>query len=196
MAILTMKFLLLPDDPHANQSLAVRMVADATTTVIYQQPQAPASATQSIPTKTPPVIQPVPKTPSPDIVIEEEEIFEIRDDGGEQDQAKGDEESAILSMIQVYQEADTPPPAPDIPCPTCATQGEASREQSMDTKMTNAAASLLLSYPAPAEMALSSEMSQQLELALGTLPNLEQNVQESVSLLKQVNLDHLRDKSR
>ena len=139
------------------------------------------SATQWTPTKTPPVTQPVPETTGPDVVVKEE-IVKIRDNGAEQDQAEGDKESAILSMIQVYQEADAPPPAPDTPCQTCTTQGEASREQSMDTEMTNAVASLSLSYHPPAEMALLSEMSQWLGPALGTLPNLEWNVQESVSL--------------
>ena len=93
-------------------------------------------------------MQPVPETTGPDVVVEEE-IVEIRDNGTEQDQAEGDKESAILSMIQVYQEANAPPPAPDTPCQTCTTQGEASREQSTDTKMTNAVALLLLSYPSP-----------------------------------------------
>ena len=39
-------FPLLPDDPHANSSLAVRMAADAAARVIYQQPKGPVSATQ------------------------------------------------------------------------------------------------------------------------------------------------------
>ena len=188
-------FPLLLDDPHANPSLAARMVADTAVMVICQQPQAPASATQSPPTRTPPMMQPVPEATSPDVIIKEE-IVEIGDDDTEQGQAEKDEKSAILSMIQVCQEADAPPLAPDTPCPTCATQGEASGEQSMDTKMTNAAWSLSLSYPAPAQISLSLELSQQLGLALGSLPNLEWNVQESVSPSKQVDLNHLRDKSR
>ena len=183
-------FLLLLDDPHANKSLAVRMSVDAA----MMAPQAPSSVTQSAPTRTSPTIQPVPETTGLDVIVEEE-IVKVEDDGAEQGQAKEDKETTILSMIQVYQEANVPPPTPDTPCSTCATQGEASREQSTDTKMTSTVVSLLLSCPTPAEMVLSSEMSQQLGLAPGTLPNLEQNVQESVSLSKQVDLIYLRDKS-
>ena len=138
---------------------------------------------------------PEPETTGPDLVIKEEVVVEIRDNGSEQDEGNGDEESAILSMIQVYQVADVPPAAPDTPCPTCATQGDASEEQSTDTEMTTAAVSLSLLYPPPIETALSSEMSQWLGPVLGTLPNLEQNVQESVSPLKQVDCNRLRDKS-
>ena len=76
-------------------------------------------------------------------------------------------------MIQAYQVAEAPPLALDTPCLTCTIQGEASGEQSMDTVMTMAAALLSLSYPAPAETALSSEMAQCLGPPLGTLPNLE-----------------------
>ena len=187
-------FLLLPDDPHTNKTLAVTMAADAAATVMSQQLKALASITQAAPTRTLPTTQPVPETTGPDVVIEEE-IVEVEDDGKEQDQAEEDEETTILSMIQAYQVADAPPPTPDTPCSTCATQGEASEEQSMDTEMTTTVALLSLSYPAPADTALSSEMSQWLGPALGTLPNLEQNVQESVSPSKQVDLDCLRDKS-
>ena len=119
----------------------------------------------------------------------------MEDEGKEPEQAEKDEETTILSMIQAYQVAEAPPPTPDTPCLTCATQGEASGEQSTDTEMTMAAASLSLSYPTPAETALSSEMTQHLGPPLGTLPNLEQNVHKSVSPSKQVDLNCLRDKS-
>ena len=187
-------FPLLLDDPHANKTLAVRMAVDAITTVISQQSQAPTSAAQSAPTRTPPVMQPVPKATGPDVIVEEETV-KVEDNDAEQDKAGEDEESTILSMIQVYQEADAPPLAPDTPCPACATQGEASGKQSTDTEMTSTVVLLSLSYPAPAQMTLSSEMSQRLGPAPGTLPNLERNVQESVSPSKQVDLDCLRDKS-
>ena len=188
-------FPLLPDDPNANKTLAATMAADTAAMVMSQQPQAPALIAQSTPTRTPPTTQPVPQTTSPDVVIKEE-VVKVQDKGKEHKQAEEDEETTILSMIQAYQVAEAPPPTPDTPCLTCATQREASGEQSMDTKMTTAAASLSLLYPAPAEKVLSSEMSQQLGLPPGTLPNLEQNVQESVSPSKQVDLDCLREKSR
>ena len=188
-------FPLLLDDPHSNCTLAARMVVDAAMMVIYQQPQALASATQSAPAEIPPVTQPVPEPETTGLdVIMEEETIEVREEGTEQNVEEGDEESTSLSMIQAYQEADAPPPAPDTPCPTCTTQGEASGEQNMDTKLKTAVASLSLLYPVPVEMALSSEMAQQLGLAPGTLPNLEWNVRESVSPSKQVDLDCLRDK--
>ena len=190
-------FLLLQDDPHANKALAVTMAADAAAMVISQQPQALASITQMTPTRTLPTTQPVPETTSLNVVIEEE-IIEVEDNGKKQDQAEEDEETAILSMIQAYQVADAPPPSPtpDTPCLTCATQEEASREQSTDTEMTTTVALLSLLYPVLAETALLSKMSQQLGPAPGSLPNLERNVQERVSPSKQVDLDHLRDKSR
>ena len=152
-------FLLLSDNPHTNKSLAARMAVDAAMMVMSQQPQTPAPVTQSAPTRTSPVTQPLPETTGLDVVVEEE-IVEVEDEGTEQGQAEEDKETAILSMIQAYQEANTPPPTLDTPCSTCATQGEATREQSTDTEMTSTAASLLLSYPAPAETVLSSEMSQ------------------------------------
>ena len=200
-------FPLLVDDPHTNRTLATRMATDVTMTVIYQQSQTSAptthpapQTTEKEPTTAPPAtqlrMQPVLETTSLDVIIEEE-IVKIKDDSNMQDQAEEDKESAILSMIQVCQEANTPPEAPDTPCLTCATPGEASTGQlSMDTEMMTAVASLSLSSPAPVEAALSSEMSQQLGPAPGTLPNLEQNVQESTSPLKQVDLDCLRHKSR
>ena len=49
-------FLLLPDNPHGNKTLAAKMAADAAATVIYQQPQIPASTTQSAPAKPLPVM--------------------------------------------------------------------------------------------------------------------------------------------
>ena len=177
----------------------------ATVTVMSQQPQAPVPAAQVTSqtwAEAQPVAQPttqqVPETTGPDVV--EEEVVEMLDDDddndNEQDRVAADEESTILSMIQAYKEANTPPPAPEAPCQICATPGEASvGEQSTDTEMSPAAASLLLSYPAPVEMVLSSQMSQQLGPAPGTLPNLEQNLQEKISLSKQADLDHLRDKS-
>ena len=71
-------FPLLPDDPHANRSLTVTMVADATMTVMYQQPQALAPAVQVVlqaqavaQPATQPAMQPAPDTTSPDVVIEE-----------------------------------------------------------------------------------------------------------------------------
>ena len=97
-------FPLLPDDPHANWSLAVRMAADTTTMLTHQQPQASALTTHSVPqtqAKGPPVPQPVTQleTTILDFVIEEEEIIEIEnDDGDKQDQVAGDEESVIPSM--------------------------------------------------------------------------------------------------
>ena len=106
----------------------------------------------------------MPQTTSHDVVIEEEEVVEVEDEGEEPEHAEEDEETAILSMIQIYQVAKAPPLTLDTSCLTCATQGEASREQSTDTKMTMAAASLSLSYPVPAETALSSEMTQHLGL--------------------------------
>ena len=84
----------------------------------------------------------------------------MKDEGEEPEQAEEEEETAILSMIHTYQVAEASPLTPDTPCLTCATQGQASGEQSMDTEMTMAAVSLLLSYPTPAEMVLSSEMTQ------------------------------------
>ena len=137
-----------------------------------------------------------PGTTGPDVVIEEDEIVKIDDNGNEQDQAAEDEESIILNMIQAYKEADAPPQTSDTPCQICATQGEASvGEQTTDTEIMNTVALLSLSCPAPAEMVLSLEMSQQLGPAPGTMPNLEQNLHESTSLSKQVDLDCLRDKS-
>ena len=170
------------------------MVADAAATVMQQHPQTPAPAAQVTPqiqAKAQPVkqptTQPAPETTSPDIVIEEVEVIEIDDDDdNEQDCAAADKESAILSMIQVYKEADAPPQAPETPCQICATPGEDSvGEQSTDTEITNTAASLLLSYPTPMEMALLSQMSQWLGPTPGTLPNMEQNLQEKISPLKQ-----------
>ena len=146
-----------------------------------------------------PTMEQVLETTGPDVVVEEEvvEILDDNDDNdNEQDCVAADEESAILSMIQAYKEADAPPPAPEVPCQICATPGEASvGEQSMDTEMLTAAASLSLLYPAPVETALSSQMSQQLGPALDTLPNLEQNLHEKISPSKQADQDHLRDKS-
>ena len=119
----------------------------------------------------------------------------MKDEGQEPEQAEEDEETSILSMIHAYQVAEAPPLTPDTPCLTCAIHGEASREQSTHTEMTSAAVSLLLLYPTPAEMVLSSKMTQHLGLPPGTLHNLEQNIQESVSPSKQMDLDRLRDKS-
>ena len=189
-------FPLLPDDPHANKTLVVTMVVDAAVIVMSQSLKAPALTAQSAPTRTPPTTQSVQQTTGPDVVIEEEEVIEVEDKGEEPGQAEEDEETAILSMIHTHQVAEAPPPTPNTPCLTCAIHGEASREQSTDTEMTMTAVSLSLLYPTPAEMALLSEMTQHLGLPLGTLPNLEQNVQESVSPSKQVDLSHLRDKSR
>ena len=162
-------FLLLPDVPHANQTLAMKMAADAAMMVMHTQPQSLAPATQvtlQTKAKAPPVAQPTtqpaPETTSPDVIIEEE-VVEIvdDDDNNEQDRAAADEESVILSMIQAYKEADIPPLALETPCQISATPGEASTgEQSMDTKMSTAVATLSLSYSAPAETALSSQMSQ------------------------------------
>ena len=179
----------------ANKTLAVTMVADATAKVMSQPPKAPESTAPSAPTRMPPTAQPVPQTTSPNVVIEEEEVIKVEDEDKEAEQDEENKETAILSMIQAYQVAEAPPLTPDTPCSTCATQGEASREQSTDTKMTTAVVSLSLSYPTPAEMALSSEMTQHLGPPPGTLPNLEQNFQESVSPSKQVDLNCLRDKS-
>ena len=162
-------FLLLPDDPHANKTLATKMVVDAAMTVMHQQPQAPVPATRMMsqtqaeaPPVAQPTMQPASQTTGPDVIIKEEvvEIIDDNDDDNEQDCAAADKESAILSMIQVYKEANAPPPAPETPCKICATPGEASvGEQSTDTEMLTAVASLSLSYPAPAETALSSQMS-------------------------------------
>ena len=171
------------------------MAADAAMMVMSQQPKAPVSTTQSASARMPSATQPVPQATGPDVVIEEEEVIEVEDEGREPEQAEEDEETTFLSMKQAYQVAEAPPSTPDTPCSTCAIQGEASEEQSTDTEMTMAVASLSLSYPALAETALSSEMTQHLGPPLGTLPNLERNVQESVSPLKQVDLDRLRDKS-
>ena len=145
------------------------MVADAATMVMHQQPQTLVPAAQVMPqtqAKAQPValptMQPAPETTSPDVVIEEVKVIKIDDDDdNEQDCAAADKESAILSMIQAYKEADNPPQAPETPCQICATPREASAgEQSMDTEITNAAALLSLSYATPAETALSSQMSQ------------------------------------
>ena len=43
-------FPLLLDDPHTNKTLAMTMAADTATTVMSQQPKAPASTTQLAPT--------------------------------------------------------------------------------------------------------------------------------------------------
>ena len=101
-------FQLLPDDPHTNCSLAARMMVDATTTVISKQPQAPAEML--------PITQPVPEpeTMGPNVITKGETI-EGREEGAEQDVEEGDKESTILSMIQAYQEAYAPLPAPDTP---------------------------------------------------------------------------------
>ena len=189
-------FLLLTDDPHTNKTLAATMVADAAAMVMSQLPKVPASTSQSAPTKMPPTTQTLPRATGPDVIVEEEEVIEVKDEGQEPEQAKEDKETAILSIIHAYQVAEAPPLTPDTPCLTCTIQGEASREQSTDTEMTTAVASLSLSYPTLGEMALLSEMTQHLGPPPGTLPNLEQNVQESVSLSKQMDLDQLRDKSR
>ena len=188
-------FLLLLDDPHANKTLAVTMAADTATMVMSQSPKVPASTLQLASTKMPPTTQTLPQATGPNVIVEEEEVMKVKDEGQEPKQAKEDKETTILSMIHVYQVAEAPPLTPDTPCPTCATQGEASGEQSTDMEMTTAVASLLLLYPTPAETALLSEMTQCLGPPLGTLTNPEQNVQESVSPSKQVDLDWLRDKS-
>ena len=104
-------FPLLLDDPHANPSLAARMVVDTALMVICQRPQAQVSATQSAPTRTPPMIQPVPEATSLDVIIKEE-IVEIGDDDTEQGQAEKDEESAILSMIQSVPGSQCPSSGP------------------------------------------------------------------------------------
>ena len=161
-------FPLLPDDPHANRSLAATMAADTTAMVMHQQPQALVPAAQATPqtqAKAQPVAQPTtqsaPETTGPDVVIEEIVKIDEDDDDNEQDHAAADKESAILSMIQAYKEADAPPQAPETPCQICATPGEASAgEQSTNTEIMNAVASLSLSYPTPVETALSSQMSQ------------------------------------
>ena len=191
-------FPLLPDDHHANQSLVVMMAADAVTMVMYQQPQSPVPTVQAAP-QAQAVAQPALGTTGPDVVIEEIIKIVLNDDddnnNNEWNQAAADEENTIFSMIQVYKEVNTPPQAPETPCQICIMPREASAgKQSTDMEIMNAAMSLLLSYPAPAEMALSSQMSQWLGLAPGTLPNLEQNLQESISPSKKINLDHLRDK--
>ena len=145
----------------------MRMVVDAATMLTHQQPQALVLATCLVPqkqAKAPPVPQPVtqPETTGPDVVVNEEEIIEIGDnDGNKQDQVAEDQESTILSMIQVYKESDTPPQVSDTPCQICATLGKASvGEQSTDTEIMNTAVSLSLLYLTLAEMELSLEMSQ------------------------------------
>ena len=108
-------------------------------------------------------LQPAPEMTSPDVIVEEEviDIINDDDDDNEEGRAAADEESTILSMIQAYKKANTPPPAPETPCQICATPGEASvGEQSMDTEMLTAVVTLSLSYPTPAEMVLSSQLSQ------------------------------------
>ena len=99
-------FQLLLDDPHANKTLAATMVADATTTVRNQSPKVPAATSQSAPTKMPPATQTLPQITGPDVIIEEEEVVKVKDEGQEPEQAEEDEEIAILSMIHAYQEAE------------------------------------------------------------------------------------------
>ena len=121
-------FPLLPDDPHATKTLAVTMAVDAAAMVMSQLPKVPALTSQSAPTNMPPTTQ----ATGPNVIVEEEKVIEVKDKGQEPEQAEEDEETAILSMIHMYQVAEAPLPTPDTPCPTCATQGEASREQSTD----------------------------------------------------------------
>ena len=45
-------FRVLPDDPHANKTLAVTMAEDAAVTVMSQSPKIPALTSQLAPTRT------------------------------------------------------------------------------------------------------------------------------------------------
>ena len=90
-------------------------------TVMHQQPLAPAPTTQAMlqtqaeaPLVVQATLQPAPVMTGPDVIVEEEvvEIIDDDDNDNEEGWAAVDEESIILSMIQVYKKADAPPPAP------------------------------------------------------------------------------------
>ena len=83
-------FPLLPDNPHTNKTLVATMAADAAATVMSQPPKAPASTAQLAPTRMPPAAQPVPQTTSPNVIIEEEEVIKVEDEGKEPEQAEED----------------------------------------------------------------------------------------------------------